>query len=121
MKAGRCFEVSKLENPLVSLLFHKSSLPWKGTGMQANPGRRPKAGFVKSPITALWEGTSRDRNAISFKYPSAQTLFAKQAISYHMFKAGINKWAAPESFPTCHKRLMAKYGRRGVSTWTSSL
>lgn len=64
--------------------------------MQANHGRSPKAGFVKKPGTARWKGTSRDRNGISFKYPSVWTLLAKWAVSYHMFKEGINSWAAPE-------------------------
>lgn len=89
--ALRSFALRKvLENPLVSLLCHKSRTP-ELRGRQSNDGRLPEAGCIQSPATALWTRTGRDENAIPSTYLSVQTLF----FSAYMLKLGMNKWAAP--------------------------
>lgn len=95
----------------VSLLFHGSRPPQGITGGQANRGGLPKAGFVKSPVTALWKGTGRHRNAVSSKYLSGQTL-----LSRGQYPATCSRWELTlgqlfrASF-RCQERLLAPHSR----------
>ena len=91
---------------------------------QANHGGLPKARFARSPVTALWKGTGRDRSAISFKHLSGKTL-----LSRGQYPATRSRWALTPgqvfraSF-MCQERLLAPQGRRNalerapvISSW----
>lgn len=81
---------------------------------QANHGGLPKAGFARSPVTALWKGTGRDRSAVSSKHLSGQTF-----LSRGQYPATRSRWELTPgqlfraSF-RCQERLLAPQGRRNA-------
>lgn len=93
--------------------FHKSRSP-SATGMQGPHGRLPKAGFVKSSMTAPWKGTGRGGNAISSKYIFGQTLFSSGQYPTTCARQELTIGQPLRVSFTNHKGWLAIYYRRGI-------
>lgn len=88
--------------------------------MKAKHDSLPDPGCVKSPVTGLWKGISRDTNAISSKHLSGQALFSSGQYSTTCSRQELTTEQLLKVSCRCHKRLPTIYGNGGMG-WKTSL